>query len=207
MTPRARRHLGVGVLALLAWAGWFLEVVGLRGWEGLEWLRHFPLAAVPGCLLAGGAAWLPVLDAPGSRVRKGLALGGAGAVSLVAFVLTRDVAGLLGPRGSGVLALGDAMWRVWARGAGELVVALALASVGVCGALRWAGAPLRWRTVPLLAVGIAAVPTLSWLSIQLIPALNGHQDLIHAVKMGYPLFWTVLVVFAAVSLGRRPVSP
>ncbi|RJS20821.1 hypothetical protein DRW03_19295 [Corallococcus sp. H22C18031201] len=198
----------MGVLALVAWASWFGEVVGLRGWAGLEWLLHFPLAAVSGCLLAGVASWVPVLDAPVSRARQGLALVTASAASLGAFVLTRDVAGLLGPRGSGVLLLGDSLWWVWvwARVAGELVFALTLASVGVGGALRWAGAPIRWRTVPLLAVGIAAVPTLSWLSIQLLPALNGRQDFIHAVKMGYPLFWTVLVVNAAVSLGRQPAS-
>lgn len=33
--------------------------------------------------------------------------------------------------------------------------------------------------------------------------LNRATDYIHAVKMGYPAFWTVVLVAAAVALGRR----
>ena len=40
---------------------------------------------------------------------------------------------------------------------------------------------------------------LSLVSIQLLPIMNGNRDYIHAVKMGYPIFWIVLLLPFAVS--------
>jgi membrane protein YdbS with pleckstrin-like domain len=60
----------------------------------------------------------------------------------------------------------------------------------------------RW-TVLYVAAAFVLVVLASLLTIQLFPALNRFTDFIHAVKMGYPAFWTVVLVSGAVALGRR----
>jgi len=35
------------------------------------------------------------------------------------------------------------------------------------------------------------------------PAVNGSTDQIHAIKMGYPVFWTALLIPVAMGLGRK----
>jgi hypothetical protein len=89
---------------------------------------------------------------------------------------------------------------------GWLLVALVLSSAGMGLAMRWLGLPVRRRVSLFLALALVAVPPVSWLTLQVVPALNGRNDFIHAVKMGYPVFWTVILVAGAVALGRQPVS-
>ena len=37
--------------------------------------------------------------------------------------------------------------------------------------------------------------------------LNGSTDEIHAIKMGYPVFWTALLVPSALRLGKKANPP
>ena len=54
---------------------------------------------------------------------------------------------------------------------------------------------------------LAAVPLAAWLlglvTIELVPAVNGATDGIHAIKMGYPVFWVVALLFVAGRFAAR----
>ncbi|PTL84856.1 hypothetical protein [Vitiosangium sp. GDMCC 1.1324] len=192
-------------LACLGLACWLYEVLAVRGWDGLAWLYPFPLSAIPACLFVALASWLPVCgQGTSSRWKVGLYLVLAWSVALGSFTLARDaVFGLLGSRTMGMSA--EEMRTYHLTQLGWLFAALVLASVGMGVGLRWLGFPVRRRTVLLLALALVAVPPASLLTLQVVPALHGQRDFIHAVKMGYPVFWTVLLVAGAVALGRQPV--
>jgi hypothetical protein len=61
----------------------------------------------------------------------------------------------------------------------------------------------------LLAAALLLVMPLSVATIKIFPALNGSMDEIHSIKMGYPVFWTTVLVPVALRLGRkkRPEPP
>lgn len=67
---------------------------------------------------------------------------------------------------------------------------------------RLLGPVSRCTALYAAAAFVLAVPA-SLMTIHLLPALNGARDYIHAVKMGYPAFWTVVLLSGAVALGRR----
>jgi hypothetical protein len=71
--------------------------------------------------------------------------------------------------------------------------------------IRWLE-PVCWRTVVYLAVVLVLVLPLSFATIQILPALNSSTDQIHAIKMGYPVFWTALLLPVGLRLGRRAVA-
>jgi hypothetical protein len=199
---RARRVASEGIAravlvaagALVAWGLWLAEVCWLRGWRGLAWLSGFQWAAVPICLILMVVAGVVVGKDAGWRARAAF-VGAGAAVSLVAFVLARQAtyelfAGGLVP---GSPSAGPLV---------ELFVAWAGASVGLTMlANRWL-APLRAWASALVAVALVAALPLAFATIQIVPALNGSTDFIHAVKMGYPVFWTSLLVPLALLAGR-----
>ena len=67
---------------------------------------------------------------------------------------------------------------------------------------RWLDPTYR-RTPLYLVVALILVLPLSFATIRLLPALNGSTDEIHAIKMGYPVFWTALLVPSALWLGKK----
>ena len=71
---------------------------------------------------------------------------------------------------------------------------------------RWLG-PTGYRAIPCLAGALLLVLPLSFATIHLLPALNGSTDEIHAIKMGYPVFWTALLVPTALRLGKKASPP
>jgi hypothetical protein len=84
---------------------------------------------------------------------------------------------------------------------------LAAAGLAVSGGLtaaagRWL-APVHIWTAAAVIVALFLVLPLSVATITAFPALNGATDEIHAVKMGYPVLWTALLVPLALRLGRK----
>jgi hypothetical protein len=81
--------------------------------------------------------------------------------------------------------------------------AIALASLILTALLNLWIHPMK-RSAFFYFVGafLLTVPA-SLLSIQIFPALDGSTDYIHAVKMGYPAFWTVLLTAVAAGLSRQ----
>lgn len=191
------------VLACLGLACWLYEVLVARGWDGLAWLYPFPRSAIPACLFVALASLVPVWRQGIAPHRKvGLYLVLVWGLALASFTLARDaVMGL-----NRVVVMGmsaDDVRTYLLTRLGWLLVALLLASVGMGLGLRWLGLPVRRRTIGFLVLALVAVVLASWLTIQVVPALNGQRDFIHAVKMGYPVFWTILLVAGAVALGRH----
>ncbi|HLK90876.1 MAG TPA: hypothetical protein VKZ18_13345 [Polyangia bacterium] len=191
--------------AVLALAGgalgaWLYEVVQVRGWEGLRWLSAFPRAGLAGSVLVP-LAMLAVLVEPGRpSARRALAfLAVSTAVCLAAFALGR----------AGVYALFEPghlppAGRAPAFEAMELtLLALVGAAVGLWASVRALLRPLTRWAVAYLALAIVLVLPASVATIRLVPALNGSQDFVHAVKMGYPVFWTVVLVAAAVAVAVK----
>lgn len=78
-----------------------------------------------------------------------------------------------------------------------------LAGAGIYATARFFLRPLTAWTILYLVVGIGLVVPASMLTIHVFPALYGYTDHIHAVKMGYPAFWVVVLIAAAVALGAR----
>lgn len=168
----------------------------MKGWQGLAWLSGFNWSSLPIsilivllCSLAGGRA----------RWRDRMKFLGAGSVfAVAAFLLERWTAF--------ELFSGGAPAGLNARTLGTFILEAAI----VPAALPWLSnrwlEPVYWRTVVYLAVALVLVFPLSFATIQIVPALNGSTDQIHAIKMGYPVFWTALLVPAGLRLGRRAVA-
>jgi hypothetical protein len=82
-------------------------------------------------------------------------------------------------------------------------IAILAVSAGLTlSASRWL-VPMRYWTAFLVAIGLLSAIPLSYATIQIFPALNGDKDTLHSIKMGYPVFWTAVLVPMALFLGRK----
>lgn len=189
-----RGLLPVG-LAATAWSLWMAEVVLLAGWEGLAWLERFQWAALPACVCAA-TAWLVALR-PGRPPAAALTIAALGALG--GFVLGRHALYHLGSIGF-MLSYGpQGVWIV----AGWALLALVVSTGGLTMAARRIDLHLPVRALgALVAAQLLALP-MAWLTITIVPALNGSRDGIHAIKMGYPVFWVVVLCSAAGHLIRQ----
>jgi hypothetical protein len=183
--------------ALAAWSLWLAEVCWVKSWAGLAWLSGFNWSALPICALIIIMSSYSVSEHAGWPERKRFVTFG--------FILT-------------IIAFGAARWAVFELFSGIMftrvgfeaaivIVAAGLTvSVGLTvSANRWL-APLYGWTGILVAVALMLVLPLSFVTIKALPALNGSTDQIHSIKMGYPVFWTALLIPLALRLGRKKHS-
>jgi hypothetical protein len=208
VSPLRSRPLTLAGLLLLAYAAtgaWLAQVVWVVGWEGLAWVRLIQgPETLPSCLcvaLAMALPWWPWL-----RGRPWPALGLIAALWALSSVIYQAAAPLI----SGLFQ--PVAWLLVEEVQRLLLVSLGLLSLAAGGfsllawsLLRGLAGPVRWWALLLFPLAIALVVPASWLLAQLIPALNGAQDLIHAVKMGYPPGATALLLGLA-SWWARPGS-
>jgi hypothetical protein len=175
--------------AFAAWCLWLTEVLWVKGWAGLVWLSGFNWSALPICaLIVIMASYFVTAH---TRWSKRMMFFGVGWVITVgAFAIARWAAFELFS-GAG---LGAAIFLLIA----GLIVAMGLA----ISANRWL-APLHYWTGILVGVALLLVLPLSVATIRMFPAFNGSTDQIHSIKMGYPIFWTAVLVPLAMRLGRR----
>jgi hypothetical protein len=182
--------------ALTAWGLWLAEVCFIKGWAGLAWLSGFNWSALPICAVILITASYGVSARVAWQERMIFAAVGW-VMALAAFVLERWAAFEL--FSGGLALLPGVRWSpfIAAAFAGLLV------SAGLTfAANRWL-APLHYWTGFLLAAGLLLVVPLSIATIKIFPALNGSTDEIHSIKMGYPVFWTAVLVPVALRLGRK----
>jgi hypothetical protein len=180
--------------ALVAWVLWLAEVSWVKGWTGLNWLSGFNWSAVPICaLIAGLSAY--VASAPDRRHERVRFICAAFIVTFTAFVIGRWAAFELF---SGWVSSGRGL-----RAASALVFSGLLVSVGLTWLANRLLAPLRNWTWIVLLLTLLLVAPLSVATIKVLPALNGSRDEIHAIKMGYPIFWTALLVPLALASGLK----
>ena len=181
-----------GVFA--AWGLWIADVWWVKGWAGLAWLSGFNWSAFPICLLI--VIMSSYLVAKHIRVSERIIFVGFGClITIAAFAMTRWAAF--------ELFAGSISVRPGLEAIVVLVIAGLIVSVGLTvSANRWL-APLHYWTGILVAVGLFLVLPLSFGTIKIFPAFNGSTDQIHAVKMGYPVLWTAVLIPIALRLGRK----
>ena len=89
------------------------------------------------------------------------------------------------------------------------LIRLALYWAGVSLGLAWlAGrllAPMRRWTALYLAAALALPLPLATLTVMEFPG-ERHGDLYNAIRLGYPVLWTAILVPAALWLGRKPAA-
>lgn len=182
----------------------------MKGWAGLNWLGGYPWAAVPVCLAIALAAWIGA----GSRKQESAVrfiafLVLAWGLLLACFELAK--ASLFALASPGFLLYQPDLLRQ-----GSLLdrfrelslllgvpLAILLASLGLFLISRLFLPRMSWWTVLLLLLGLVLIIPASLATIRFLPAINGQTDDIHAIKMGYPAFWAVVLVGTAVMLGRK----
>jgi hypothetical protein len=194
------------IAAFVAWALWLGEVVWVKGWAGLAWLDEFNWSSVPICaVIVVTASYFVSADAPWRERTKFVAFGFALAIwafregrwAMMEFFMDLPFP-LPGYKPTITEILSDVAVSV-----GTLIVSGLAVSVGlVAAATRWL-APLHIWTAIVVIVALLLVLPLSLLTVTVFPALSGNTDEIHAVKMGYPVLWTALLVPLSLRVGRR----
>jgi hypothetical protein len=192
--------VALGALAAAAWLG---EVVWIKGWQGLAWLEGHPWAAAVGIACAVVSAALPICAAHAVGPRRfALFCAMALPIAWVSFEVARGaVHQLLSPPGlpqPAELALQDAL-----ENSSWLAGAALLTAFGFTLAVRLALGPVSLWLAGLFLLALGLVLPMGLLTIQIGPALDGSTDVIHVVKMGYPLFWTSVLLGAASFVGVR----
>jgi len=183
--------------AFAAWGLWLAEVLLIKGWGGLAWLSGFNWSALPICVLIVVVTG-HIVNAHARWAEKMKFIGAGFVVTLVAFAITRWTCfqlfwgGLPDTTDRRPFVILIATWL-------GMSVALSLL------ASRWLAPLHRWTGI-LVALGLALAMPLSFLTIKVFPAVNGSTDQIHAIKMGYPVFWIALLLPLAMRLGRKSKS-
>jgi hypothetical protein len=189
--------LAVPLGAFAAWSMWWTEIWWIKGWNSMAWLSGYNWSAIPICLCVAAVSSIALARSiPLARRLRFVAV--ASLLMWAAFDIGRAALFELG--------------RTWLPRAGLVdtwLATLLLADLGVAFALVFCTqkllVPLRPWTGLLLLFALSAVAPLSAATIKLIPAVRGQTDAIHAVKMGYPVFWTALLVPLCLWLGRKPL--
>jgi hypothetical protein len=199
------RFLLLFVAAFVAWALWLGEVVWVKGWASLAWLDEFNWSSVPICaVIVVTSSYFVSADAPWRERTKFVAFGFAltmlafmpGRWAIMEFFMDLPMWPGLEPTITEVLSF-------VAVSLATLVASGLAVSVGlVAAANRWL-APLHIWTTFVVVVALILVLPLSFATVTEFPALNGSTDEIHALKMGYPVLWTALLVPLSLRVGRR----
>jgi hypothetical protein len=197
--PRAQRVVLLTVVlagAVAAWSMWWTEIWWIKGWNSMAWLSGYNWSAIPICVCIAAVSSIALVRSM-PLLRRLYFVGIASLLMWAAFDIGRAALFELGhswlPRAGGLMD----SW----------LATLLLADLGVAFALFFCAnkllVPLRPWTGLLLFLALSAVAPLSVATIQLIPAVRGQTDAVHAVKMGYPVFWTALLVPLCLWLGRK----
>ncbi len=176
-------------LGLIGAASWRFEVEHVVGWNSLQWIYRWPRAS---CVVSLSVAIALLVTTSRLRVvpisRRAWYLLFVTALGLLAFAIARnghlETARYALHTGSGLLF----------RFSAEVGGAWVLAAFGVSLLGRHClGLPSR-PSGPAYSLAIALVPLFSVATIHLLPAPNGATDYVHAVKVGYPAFWTPVLM-------------
>lgn len=195
---------GLGVLSSAAWLG---EVVLLKGWDGLRWLEGYPSASFVGVACVALSVLVPIHVKHRISVgRASLFVAIAFAIGWFSFDLARSCLYELHSPSAAFMALSmdpSMAWHFTFRNLAGLASAALLSAVGFTVAVRLFLARVSWWMAGLFLAAIALVMPVSMLTILVVPALNGKTDYLYVVKMGYPLFWTNILMGLVGWLGVR----
>jgi hypothetical protein len=213
MTTRNELITALTVIAgaFVAWGLWMEEVIWLMGWAGLAWLDEFNWSSLPISAVIMATSSYVVASRAGWRSRA-IFIGLGSVLAVAAFAVVRWVAehffGFSYPMFfffpiSPIFGFSADPFVSFLEHLTVIVLVGILVAAGLPVLAHWCLSPVRVWTAPLLALGLILVLPLSVATIQVFPALNGSTDDVHAVKMGYPVFWTALVIPLALRIGLR----
>jgi len=175
------------VLALLAFAGWFVEINYFIGWEGAEWLsyNHYSVFGIAALVVI--AYLLPlylIARKPMQRLWKAgvelyfVVLAAYFLEKLVLITLYTQFYGFLNPD--------------WLLVMQVLVLVMTVMSFHFV-TQRWLES-LRWQQTLVFGAAMLLPYPLSLLSVQYLFNFSNDTLLMDAVKMGYPFFWITLLM-------------
>jgi hypothetical protein len=177
------RFSAIAALAMLAWCLWYAGIVWFNGREGLNWLEGFHWGAIPVCavIAAACAAAVARQNGPGRLL---LFTAVASAICFAAFVAGRaELYQIFG----GLNLIEDAASPVRLALYG---IALSIALPGLASRLL---TPLHWWTALYSAAALPLAVILASLTAIYFPG-GRHADLFNAIRLGYPAFWTALLL-------------
>jgi hypothetical protein len=191
------RVLLLTLIAVVSNALWLGEVCLVKGWAGLRWLDGFNWSSIPISVLVA-VACVVVLPKLRRNARPSLFVVLMSALTLATFALTRYI--LMSLMGRTYFVTGELSSHAATAVLLLILCGLALSFGVVLLAARFL-APLAGWTVICVALAVLLALPLAVGSIAIVPAINGATDAIHAVKMGYPVFWAVFLVPLALRAG------
>ncbi len=209
-----RRGAVVIALGLTAQQIWFWEIILIKGWAGLNWTGPpFVGAGMMTILIAVAlvvAASRKDVFRSGTPDRMVFILIASGLLFVI-FLVTAGVL-MLGhdPRPFMLLCIDSAIACLIAyllTVLGPLVALTYAAALTIRNLLRRFGAALSVRPLRNIVVALLLMPPVSILTIEIFPAISGSRDYIHAVKMGYPAFWSVVLLAMAVARSSKKSAP
>jgi hypothetical protein len=181
----------IAAVALLAWCFWCAGIVWFNGGEGLNWLHGFHWGAIPVCavIALGCAAAVARQNDP---VRLLLFIVLAWAICFTAFA-------------AGRAELYQIFGGSYFVGVTPLIM-LALYGIAVSISLPWFASrlltPLHWWTALYSAAALLLAMIFASLTVIYFPG-GRHSDLFNAIRLGYPAFWTALLLPIALWAGVK----
>ena len=181
-----------GIIAAAALIAWQLWCIGTAG-EGLTWLQGFQWGAVPVSIMIATACAAAVIR-DNSPTRLLLFIVTASATCFTAFAAGRaELYEVFGGITVNVAPL----------------IRLALYGIAVSVSLPWLAdrllRPLHWWTALVSAAALVLAVTLACLTVAYFPG-DRHPDLFNAIRLGYPVLWTALLLPAALWTGIKRLS-
>jgi hypothetical protein len=189
------RFVVVIAAAFAAWSLWLADVLWIKGWSGLAWLSGFNWSSLPACaVIVTASSYFLEPTAAWRNRQKFVAC--AFLLTIGSFVIARSALfQLFGP--TNLPAQRDPSL------AARLLVSGLAPAIGLALFADWWLVRLRRWTGALVALSLVAAIGLAFATIKLFPAVNGSTDAIHAIKMGYPIFWCGVLVPVALRFGRK----
>lgn len=179
----------LGIIAAAALIAWRLWCIGIAG-EGLTWLQGFQWGAVPVSVMIAIACTAAVTR-DNRPTRLLLFVVSASAICFAAFTAGRtELYDVFGGFTANVAPL----------------IRLALYGIAVSIGLPWLASrffrPLHWWTALVVAGALMLAAVLAGLTVAYYPG-DRHADLFNAIRLGYPVLWTALLLPAALRTGIK----
>ena len=191
-----RELLLVFLLATLSLGLWLGEVVFLKQWASLHWIRKEMYSVYPICLIVVFSTLLPIIVRYGIDIKRLLiAISLMFVISIYSFTLARG--GIFTLHGKLAFLDFDPNFYYMMR---KLISAFLLTIFGFHFVINTFLIRMSYWNILFNAVSLILLIPTSLVTILVLPSINGHQDYIHAVKMGYPMFWLVISMYLSTKL-------
>jgi hypothetical protein len=209
-----RRTATVIALGLAAQQIWFWEIILIKGWAGLQWTGP-PYMGVGLMTILIATALMVAASAdehfPSDTPRR-LAFIFLTSLLLSLILLATAIVLMLGlnPRTFVLLCVDSVIACIIMNlivFPGALAALVFATGMTIRSLLHEFAAAITIHPFRNIVLALLLMPPAAIVTIQVFPAISGSRDYIHAVKMGYPAFWSVVLLAMAVARSRRGTTP